>query len=210
MPPRSSNDLRRSFAFAGTPRHARGKRATSKPGLLYQMSQTTTRSMLMANRLRRRNYIQLTWHNDNTGTLYQRQDGQWHISFTATSDIKNRGKASTSHYDAPFPRALDERINSYIDEYRPRLVMKSPDSPWVFPNQQGEAWEGLPRQVETLTRRLLPETRGFGIQAFRHLVATAHLRKNPNDYPTVAPPLRNRLETVLAEYAASTAGRFVR
>jgi len=157
-------------------------------------------SMLMANPLRRRNYVLMTWHADNTGALYRRQDGQWRIRFGA-NDFKNAKGADKSAYDAPLPRAIDDRLQAYIDEYRPRLVRRTGTSPWLFPNRMGDMWEALSRHVEKLTRRLLPETLGFGAHAFRHLVATDYLRKNPNDYPTVALLLHDKLETVLAEYA---------
>ncbi|MGP8476438.1 tyrosine-type recombinase/integrase [Burkholderia sp. PR2] len=157
-------------------------------------------SMLMANPLRRRNYIQMTWNDVNTGNLYRRQDGQWRLRFSA-GDFKNEKRSQKSPYDAPLPKALAERIDAYIAEYRPRLVRHSPDSQRVFPNRTGDDWKALGRQVEELTRRLIPETLGFGPHGFRHLVATDYLRKNPNDYPTVALLLHDKLETVLAEYA---------
>lgn len=157
-------------------------------------------SMLMANPLRRRNYIQMTWNDINTGNLYRRQDGQWRLRFSA-SDFKNEKRSQKSSYDAPLPKALAERIDAYLTEYRPRLVERSPECHRVFPNRIGDDWKALGRHVEKLTRRLIPETLGFGPHGFRHLVATDYLRKNPNDYPTVALLLHDKLETVLAEYA---------
>ncbi|WP_371880855.1 tyrosine-type recombinase/integrase [Caballeronia sp. S22] len=157
-------------------------------------------SMLMANPLRRRNYIQMTWNNSNTGNLYRREDGQWRLRFDR-NDFKNVTRSRKTPYDAPLPTALCERIDSYVTEYRPRLVQENPENSQVFPSRFGEKWEGLSRHVEKLTKKLVPETLGFGTHAFRHLVATDYLRKNPGDYLTVALLLHDKLETVLAEYA---------
>ncbi|MBC8752191.1 MULTISPECIES: hypothetical protein [Paraburkholderia] len=99
-------------------------------------------AMLMSNPLRRRNYTQMTWCEDNTGALYRRQDGQWRVRFGA-SDFKNEKKSNKSPYDAPLPRALAERIDAYIDEYRPRLIRNSPSSTVVFPNRVGGVWKAL-------------------------------------------------------------------
>ncbi|WP_434718151.1 site-specific integrase [Paraburkholderia sp. A1BS-2L] len=159
-------------------------------------------SMLMANPLRRRNYVLMTWNEDNTGVLYQRQDGQWRIRYAAANDFKNEGTSSNQGYDAPLPRALQNRIEVYLEEYRPRLVREAPDAAWVFPSSIGTKWSGLDRHVAKLTRRLIPETpSGFGPHAFRHLVATDYLRKHPNDFLTVAILLHDTLETVLKAYA---------
>ncbi len=62
-------------------------------------------------------------------------------------------------------------------------------------------WESLDRHIQKLTKILVPESPGFGAHAFRHLVATDWLTKNPNDFLTVAELLNDRLETVIAHYA---------
>ncbi|MFL9913945.1 site-specific integrase [Paraburkholderia fungorum] len=157
-------------------------------------------SMLMANPLRRRNYVLMTWNENNTGVLYQRQDGQWRIRFGA-NDFKN-ARTSNQGYDAPLPRALQHRIEAYLEEYRPRLFGEAPDAAWLFPSSTGAKWVTLDRHVAKLTRRLIPETpSGFGPHAFRHLVATDYLRKHPNDFLTVAVLLHDTLATVLKAYA---------
>jgi integrase len=159
-------------------------------------------SMLMANPLRRRNLVLMTWNEDNTGVLYQRQDRQWRIRYGAAEDFKNEGRSSSKGYDAPLPRSLQDRIEEYLQEYRPRLAHKAPDAAWLFPSHTGTKWLGLGRRVAKLTQRLIPEAPfGFGPHAFRHLVATDYLRKHPNDYLTVAILLHDTLETVLKAYA---------
>jgi len=157
-------------------------------------------SMLVANPLRARNYILMTWRDDGTGSLYRREDGQWRIRFGA-KDFKNDRGALQTQYDAPLPRSLTPRIEEYLDEYRPRLLAKNPNTPWAFPNHNSEKWSTLNRQVERLTRQFIPEAHAFGPHAVRHIVATDYLRKHPNDFPTVAQLLHDKLETVLRVYA---------
>ncbi|MFP3835924.1 hypothetical protein, partial [Chryseobacterium sp. SIMBA_028] len=45
-------------------------------------------SMLMANPLRARNFKLMTWSENGTGKLYQRENGQWRLRFSA-GDFKN-------------------------------------------------------------------------------------------------------------------------
>ncbi|MGF6976583.1 integrase [Paraburkholderia sp. JPY465] len=158
-------------------------------------------SMLIANPLRNRNYVTMTWRNDNAGALYRRQDGQWRIRFNAPGDFKNDGHSNEKAYDAPLPRDLSPRIEEYLEEYRPRLVQSNPRAIWLFPNNKGEKWQTQNTHVANLMKRLVPETPGFGPHAFRHLVATDYLRKHPNDFLTVTVLLNDRLETVLKAYA---------
>ncbi|CAE6767971.1 hypothetical protein R70006_03809 [Paraburkholderia domus] len=157
-------------------------------------------SMLTANPLRNRNYVLMTWEEDNSGVLYRRQDGQWRIRFGG-DDFKNDKHSIEKEYDAPLPRTLNARISEYLEEYRPRLVRVAPDVPWLFPSSSGTLWLALSRRVAKLTHRLIPETPGFGTHAFRHLVATDYLRKHPDDFLTVAILLHDTLETVLKAYA---------
>ncbi|SOZ99786.1 Putative Site-specific recombinase XerD (fragment) [Cupriavidus taiwanensis] len=156
--------------------------------------------MLLANPLRLRNYIIMQHHNGG-GHLYARQDGQWRLRFIP-SEFKNEHGAARSAYDAPLPLALSNRIVDYLTEYRPRLVQKHPNTPWVFPSSRSDnPWRGLSNHVYKLTKRYIPETLGFAEHSFRHLVATDYLRKHPEDYLTVAQLLNDKLETVLREYA---------
>jgi hypothetical protein len=157
-------------------------------------------SLLIANPLRARNYILMCWREDQTGNLYRREDGQWRIRFGA-QDFKNDRSGLQTHYDAPLPRSLANRVEEYLDGYRPRLVVKDVDAPWALPNTNSGKWVTLNRQVARITRELIPESQGFGPQAVRHIVATDYLRKHPNDYLTVAQLLHDKLETVLREYA---------
>ena len=157
-------------------------------------------SIVIANPLRLRNLVTMTWRPNNTGSLYRREDGQWRIRF-GPQDIKNDRKAIKGPYDAPLPRALADRIEEYIDEFRPRLLRANPKADWLFPNGGSGKWTSLNKHFFRLTRRLIPQTPGFGPHALRHLVATDYLRKHSNDFLTVSQLLHDKLETVLSEYA---------
>ncbi|AIP19983.1 helix-turn-helix domain-containing protein [Burkholderia pseudomallei] len=156
-------------------------------------------SMMIANPLRRRNFILMTYEEDGSGNLYHRHDG-WRLRFEA-DDFKNERGAAHSNYDAPLPSELSDRIEEYLEEYRPRLLKSNPNASWAFPGRNGLMWKNLSKQVEKTTKRLIPETPGFGPHALRHLVPTVYLREHPNDFPTVAQLLHDRLETVMAVYA---------
>jgi integrase len=157
-------------------------------------------AMLIANPLRRRNFVLLTWLEDSTGNLYMRENGQWRLRFDA-KDFKNESGAKNEQYDAPLPKALTERISEYLAEYRPRILKGNADVPWLFPGKYGTKWENLSIHVACLTKRWIPGSPGFGTHALRHLIATDYLRKNPGDFLTAAELLHDRLETVLRSYA---------
>ncbi|WP_175772475.1 site-specific integrase [Paraburkholderia phenazinium] len=157
-------------------------------------------AMLMANPLRVRNFMLMSWNENGNGSLYRRENGQWRLRFVA-KDFKNLEHASQTDYDAPLPAALNERIEEYLVEFRPRLTKDTPSCKVVFPTQKGEVWRGVGAHVQKLTSRHIPETPGFGPHAIRHLVATDWLRKHPNDFLTAAMLLHDKLETVLKAYA---------
>jgi integrase len=157
-------------------------------------------SMLMANPLRARNFHLMSWSEDGNGSLYRRENGQWRLRFVA-DDFKNMTHAAQTDYDAPLPAALNERIEEYLVEFRPRLTKDTPNCKVLFPTQKGKIWATLGQHFQKLTSRHIPETPGFGPHAVRHLVATDWLRKHPNDFLTAAMLLHDKLETVLRNYA---------
>lgn len=157
-------------------------------------------SMLMANPLRARNFILMTWNENGTGSLYRRENGQWRLRFGA-GDFKNDRNAKKTDYDAPLPSALSDRIEEYLYDFRPRLIRNHPTCASVFPGDKGNIFLGLNARVSEITKRHIPETPGFGPHAMRHLVATDWLRTHPNDFLTAAQLLHDKLETVLKEYA---------
>jgi integrase len=174
--------------------------AKAAPGSLHEATlkrDALLLSMLVANPLRARNYVLMTYREDQTGNLYRREDGQWRIRF-GPGDFKNDRHGC---YDAPLPRSLAARIEEYVAEFRPRLLAKDANAPWVFPNSLSKKWLALNRQVERITRQYIPESHGFAPHALRHLVATDYLRKHPGHFLTVAELLHNTLDTVLRIYA---------
>jgi integrase len=157
-------------------------------------------SMLMANPLRARNYILMSWNEAGSGNLHRREDGTWRLRFEA-ADFKNDRNSAQRDYDAPLPSFLSARIEEYLMEYRPRLLLKNPNCSLVFPTKTGSTFGKIGHQLRVVTRRHIPQTPGFGPHAVRHLVATDYLRKHPNDFLTVAQLLHDKLETVLQAYA---------
>lgn len=156
-------------------------------------------SLLMANPLRSSNFTLMTYAADGSGNLY-RAEAAWRLKFEAR-DFKNERGARHSSYDAPLPQRLSMRIEEYLDEFRPRLIRKNPDTRLLLPTREGRRWAALGKQMNRFTERFVNETPGFGPHAVRHLVATDYLRKHPNDYPTLSLLLHDTLETVMKTYA---------
>ena len=154
-------------------------------------------AFLVSNPLRVLNFKIMTWLPDNTGNLYKDGSKSWRLRFNAT-DIK-----TDKPYNVKIANWLVNRLEAYIEEYRSTLL-ESHRSNYLFISSNasnGEIWDYLHRHIPRLTKKLIPETPGFGAHAFRHLVATDWLRKNPNDYLTVAELLNDRIGTVIKHYA---------
>ena len=68
--------------------------------------------------------------------------------------------------------------------------------------QQNKGWSagGMLHRIKVLTSTYIESCPGFGPHAFRHVIATDHLRRNPGDYLNVATLLHDKLETVLKSY----------
>lgn len=157
-------------------------------------------SMLIVNPLRIRNYKLLNVHNSRSGYIYL-AGTQYRISIPK-SGFKNRASSAVQDYDVGAPAFLTARIEAYLEIHRPILVKGQPDAGMLFPSMvTGGVYLGLGRHVHKVTKRLIPGCPGIGPQAFRHLVATAWLKKNPGDFLTVAELLNDRLATVMENYA---------
>jgi len=146
-------------------------------------------SMLLANPLRRRNYVLMTYADDGSGNLYQKHDG-YRLRFDA-NDFKTERSTANSCYDAPLPQYLSRRIEEYLEEFRPRILRANPGAPWVFPSRRATLWHEPSRQLERVTRRLVPETQGLGLHAIRHLVVAAYHRELVGPGDDCAPGARN-------------------
>ncbi|WP_341647462.1 hypothetical protein [Thauera humireducens] len=92
-------------------------------------------------------------------------------------------------------------LDEYIEEYRPVLT-KDPNDPYLFLSSRSTGlWTEMGRQVLKLTKRYIRGCSGISPHGFRHLVATAFLKKNPNGFLQVAELLNDRLSTVMQAYA---------
>lgn|GEM_PF-2448098 len=152
----------------------------------------------------------------NHPNLYQTADGSWRVRFDP-SDFKNEKGAAFEEYDAAVEPTVWPWIRRYLSEARPMLFGAETD--YLFlpcvegPNRAaGYAaldiepagnWiaDGLAKRVTIVTARYMPEGNGFGPHAFRHIIATDHLKRHPQDYLTVAQLLHDTLTTVMKAYA---------
>ncbi len=131
--------------------------------------------------------------------LYQADSGSWHLRFYK-GDFKNDG-SKIGDYDAPLPEKVSARIEEYVDLYRPILVRKNPEAPWLFVTYGGEQLRELGAHISYLAKRYIPEVPRMGAHALRHLVATDYLARNPDCYAALAQLLHDELPTVLQNYA---------
>ena len=154
-------------------------------------------AFLVSNPLRVLNFKIMTWLPDNTGNLYKDGNTSWRLRFDAT-DIK-----TNKPYNVKIAGWLVNRLEAYVEEYRNTLLQSRHTNYLFISSKETEAvkWETLNRHIQYLTKKYVPESLGFGAHAFRHLVATDWLTKNPNDFLTVAELLNDRIETVIGHYA---------
>jgi hypothetical protein len=157
-------------------------------------------SMLLVNPLRLRNYVSMSIFQNRAGYIYL-SGSQYRISI-AKAGFKNGKSQGVQNYDVGIPAFLTARIAEYLEVYRTVLVGKNKDVGVLFPSRRsGRTYPKLGRHIHKLTKRLIPGCPGAGPHAFRHLVATVWLTKNPGDYLTVAELLNDRLATVMKHYA---------
>ena len=154
-------------------------------------------AFLVSNPLRILNFKVMTWLPDNSGNLYKDGSKSWRLRFDAT-DIK-----TDKPYNVKIASWLVNRLEAYIEEYRNTLLQSRNSNCLFISSKASEAvkWESLTGHIQRLTKKLVPESPGFGAHAFRHLVATDWLTQNPNDFLTVAALLNDRIETVIKHYS---------
>lgn len=156
--------------------------------------------LLIACPLRAKNMQTLTYHPNNSGSIYRTGAGQWRIRI-ALADLKNGdSKKSLGVYDIPVASWLHSRLNDYVNTVRPRLV-NGTDPGYLLLTEGGQRLRGFSKLVTRLTRTYIAGCMGFGPHSFRHIVATDWLKKNPNDFLTVSELLGDTIETVIREYA---------
>lgn len=175
--------------------------------------------MLMSNPLRAETYAAMTYRKDNSGNLVRVGPGRFRLRFNP-DDFKNEDGAASGPYDVEVHHSVGMWIERYLREARPnmpladttdRFFLPAALGPKVLARQHleerglrevhGYRAEGLSDRVKAVTARYIDSCPGFGTQAFRHIIATDHLRRNPGDYVSVANLLHDRLETVLKNYA---------
>lgn len=170
--------------------------------------------MMISNPLRPGQFAAMTVRSDNTGNLYQTPKGAWRLQFDAGA-FKNERGAACLDYDVGVPRSLWPHISHYLRAVRPFLA--GADSDFMFlPNDlsqqsamrdlKGGMWTGddISDRVGILGLQLVPEMRSFCAYTLRHLVATAFLKRHPNQFTQLAKLLNDQLETVLRVYARET------
>ncbi|OMY93564.1 hypothetical protein AQ932_19795 [Burkholderia pseudomallei] len=178
--------------------------ANAPPGSVTQAEYKRDALLLMfliSNPLRARTISLIRWHPNNRSYLYRHRDGMWHIRLMGRH-FKNCEGAQLTDYDAPIElEGLGERLEEYLEEYRPVLVRNDPTSEWLFPNSRtGRKHESLEKVVQKITKRYVPQVDSLGPHAIRHLVATDFLSKAPGNFRRVAQLLHDTLETVLKHY----------
>lgn len=153
-------------------------------------------AMLLANPLRLRTMTSMTWSADGTGTLHGSAKTGWRLRLQDFHSKNGKGV-----YDVRIATFVKPRLEAYLEEYRD-TILGDKESPYLFVSSRStEMWEGMGSHVRKLTRRYIEGSPGFGAHAFRHLVATDWLARNPNDYLTVAELLNDKIETVIKNYA---------
>lgn len=177
--------------------------------------------MIVSNPLRASHFPLLRYLPSNKGNLYQGSQGDWRLRFTS-ADFKNEKGAANHDYDVAVEPSVAPWIARYLAEARPHSIGAAECDffflPFVLGPKRGERTDGdydtskggmwtseaMSRRMRVLTQQYVPDTPGFCTHAFRHIIATDHLKRHPGDYPTVAKLLHDKLETVLREYSHLT------
>lgn len=158
--------------------------------------------LLVSNPLRRKNLQELTYRDDNSGSIYRNSTGQWRIRLprSAFKNQKSKRRSRNTTYDVAVAPWLHSLLNDYVAHFRPVLAMGRSTAN-LFLTRTGCPMNDMTHRVLELTREHIPGCGGFGPHAFRHLVATDWLRRNPGDYMRVAELLNDSIEVVLNTYA---------
>ena len=176
-------------------------------------------NLLITNPLRANTISQLTIFKntigDNQGML-RKVDGRWRL-YIQKKFFKNLGGAAKDDYRADLSPKLSHILEEYLMQ---RHYLAGSESTYLFRPRRCSSWtfhaidgtstlitdsqtampnNAIYRIVRTNVQRALKVD--VGTHGFRHLVATAWLKQNPDDYLTVAHILHDTLETVIKNYA---------
>jgi len=173
--------------------------------------------MMVANPLRVETYAAMTYRPDGSGNLIRTGPESFKLKLPPEA-FKNQSGAASGEYEVAIDSSIAPWIHRYLSEARPNLVYANETDRFFLPAARGprtvkphleelgleEALgfkgEGLSHRLHVLTALYIDGCPGFGGHAFRHCIATDHLRRHPGDYLTVAVLLHDKLETVLQVY----------
>jgi hypothetical protein len=172
--------------------------------------------MLASNPLRASHFSIMRYSADNHGNLYKKADGAWGLRFDS-QDFKNEKHAAHEDYDADIPKSIWPDIERYLKQGRSLLadsesafvflratcgVQTMSDSEDCKDGGRRGMWksENISHRIGTLTSMLRPGYPAFRSHAFRYIVATDFLKRNPGAYVHVAHLLHDKLSTVMSVY----------
>lgn len=162
-------------------------------------------ALAIANPLRERTltvtkYVAPGTDSEYESNLYKTDSGEWHLAFSK-EHFKNRS-SKKEDYDAPLPGWITKRLEEYLTKYRPLLIQKCHDCPWLFPSSQdGKMLSDLSGIINRTAQLYIPEVKRIRAHAVRHIVATDFLAKNPGQFDVVSQLLHDNFETVYQTYA---------
>lgn len=177
---------------------------------------------LLTNPIRIGQYAAMTFRTDGTGNLVKLGAGRYRLNFSP-SDFKNEKGAASQPYSVEVDSILGVWLDRYFSEARPYLygadltdrvflaTVPGPRKEKEHLTAAGLVSDIAPSagalyvRIRLLTSTYIENCPGFGPHAFRHAIATDHLRRHPGDYLTVATLLHDKLETVLKNYSHLTA-----
>lgn len=160
--------------------------------------------------LRAFNLSVMRWRPDGTGNLYQKPDGSWWVRFDASYFKNHKGAARGRPFDVPLHPSLWPYVEEFLFTHRPHLMGAAacdyvfrPSKAAVGTTDDGRAVDRhfLSKRMLRITQRYIPDCPGFGIHAFRHIVATEYIKNNPAGYAIAAAILHDLEETVRKNYA---------
>lgn len=181
--------------------------AAAAPGSVHQATfkrDALILALCLFNPLRHRTlsitkYIKTGTASQVISNLYQADDGRWWLRFEK-GDFKN-DESKDDDYNSPITLGLSQRIEQYLEIYRPVLIRNHTDCIFLFPSRHGKPIEDIGEVVSRLAKNYIPEVRRLRVHALRHVVATDFLRRNPGKYERLAGLLHDNLATVLKNYA---------
>ncbi|HEX8177794.1 MAG TPA: hypothetical protein VF543_22085 [Pyrinomonadaceae bacterium] len=161
--------------------------------------------LLSSNPLRIRQFVIMQFERH----LKRRENGEWWVEFKK-GEFKNRN-VLRSDYSVRVARHLWPIIDCYRSEFRPYLAGAKKCN-YVFRQESRRRGDkdnirpmsriGLTQIIEKLTGTYIDITPGFFPHAFRHIVATDIIKKNPEfGFFLASKALHDKLETVERAYA---------